>query len=1340
MQPPKQCSFFVSVEAGDLSDGDAVIAVAAHIPPGNRNFLNTLRQKHRTKVRISLVSLLIPVVASGLDNFKTKMDAGRTPQGPANPLEKANFCSAFFFTWAFGIFRSGMKKDLESEDLFVPLKEHKSATLGDKFERLWTKERARKNPSLIRVVVKFFVGRFMFYGIFEAVMELVFRAPPQGPQLRTATKKAETFENEAVSNRNRIQRKLTLSVFNSIFRVAQPLFLGQLLRYFESSSEVTKNSAYLYAGGVIVCSASFTFVRQQFILGVGHLGMKIRVGVCSLIYRKSLRLSQSSLGHTTVGQIVNLLSNDVGRFNWCLLHLHYLWIGPVQTVLVAYFMWVTVGLPAVFGVAAMLLFIPLQGFLGNKTAALRLKAALKTDERIRLMNEVVSSVRVIKMYAWEIPFSKLVSEARRKEMKELRATSYVRAIIFSFEMLTTRLTLLITILAYVFMGNYVTAEKKFLQYEEIRKSSSVPNVAGAAVPQPHARYNIDETSFEEGVVSDENVKGDVTISHLTARWSTDTTENTLTDVNLRAGPGELLAIIGPVGAGKETVGHHWTSRCRKGESLTVSILVSLPPGRLLAIIGPVGAGKVESLTVSILVSLAPGRLLATIGPVGAGKSSIVQAILGELPATSGSVTVKGKLSYASQEPWLFAGTVRSNITFGEPYLEDRYKEVILVCALERDLELLPHGDMTVVGDRGVSLSGGQRARINLARTVYRCADVYILDDPLSAVDTHVGKHLFEKCISGFLRDKSCILITHQLQYLEHVHHIIIINEGRIEAEGAFSKLQESGVDFAQLLGHNEVDPETSEFEDGHITENNTSAEILDQTTLGSSVAVALDDGTALLGTKHGYGTFTPTPDKARELRTRGKVDSQVYLSYLRNGGNCFMVFLMFLTNAMTQSLASSGDYWLSYWTEIESARNKTSPEPATPFSPADGLLTRDTCSEIYAGLTLATLAVILTRSFVFFSVCMRASTNLHNAMFSGVIRSVISFFTVNPSGQILNRFSKDMGQIDEQLPLILLDCLQIGFNLVGVIVLVVIVNYWILLPALVMFVTFYLLRRIYVSTSRNLQRLEGITRSPVFSHLNASLQGLTTIRAFEAQEILKQEFDTHQDLHSSAFYLSMVSGRAFGMWMDIVCLLFLACVTLSFLVLETDVYDGDVGLAITQSIGLVGILQWGICQSVEIESQMTSVERVLEFSRLPSEPPLQSEPGKSPPEDWPSQGSIIFNKVYLRYNATETDVLKDLNFNILPSEKVGIVGRTGAGKSSLISALFRTVDIKGNILIDGVNICDIGLHDLRSHISIIPQEPVLFSGTIKQNLDPFDEFAEDVLRKTLDEVGFVFYH
>nr|CAD7399248.1 unnamed protein product [Timema cristinae] len=985
---------------------------------GKKTLMDTVTNEwvlKETKVRISLVSLLIPVVTSGLDNFKTKMDAGRTPQGPANPLEKANFCSAFFFTWAFGIFRSGMKKDLESEDLFVPLKEHKSATLGDKFERLWTKERARKNPSLIRVVVKFFVGRFMFYGIFEAVMELVFRtstlfdeavlvkiskhpvgaAPgkcdgywgptrssvceergsstrtkwlvvsthvvgvtgqgtssrsptPDGnkegrdflrtklpkaglvldffgcPSTQNATHGLRSMSGEkvpfpiAVSSRNRIQRKLTLSVFNSIFRVAQPLFLGQLLRYFESSSEVTKNSAYLYAGGVIVCSASFTFVRQQFILGVSHLGMKIRVGVCSLIYRKekptpsspdrdsnldlpvlnttsalanyateyrkSLRLSQSSLGHTTVGQIVNLLSNDVGRFNWCLLHLHYLWIGPVQTVLVAYFMWVTVGLPAVFGVAAMLLFIPLQGFLGNKTAALRLKAALRTDERIRLMNEVVSSVRVIKMYAWEIPFSKLVSEARRKEMKELRATSYVRAIIFSFEMLTTRLTLLITILAYVFMGNYVTAEKKFLQYEEIRKSSSVPDVAGAAVPQPHARYNIDETSFEEGVVSDENVKGDVTISHLTARWSTDTPENTLTDVNLRAGPGELLAIIGPVGAGKETVGHHWTSRCRKGESLTVSILVSL----------------------------APGRLLAIIGPVGAGKSSIVQAILGELPATSGSVTVKGKLSYASQEPWLFAGTVRSNITFGEPYLEDRYKEVILICALERDLELLPHGDMTVVGDRGVSLSGGQRARINLARTVYRCADVYILDDPLSAVDTHVGKHLFEKCISGFLRDKSCILITHQLQYLEHVHHIIIINEGRIEAEGAFSKLQESGVDFAQLLGHNEVDPETSESEDGHITENNTSAEILDQTTLGSSVAVALDDGTALLGTKHGYGTFTPTPDKARELRTRGKVDSQVYLSYLRNGGNCFMVFLMFLTNTMTQSLASSSDYWLSY--------------------------------------------------------------------------------------------------------------------------------------------------------------------------------------------------------------------------------------------------------------------------------------------------------------------------------------------------------------------------------------------------------------------------------------------
>nr|CAD7413963.1 unnamed protein product [Timema poppensis] len=327
-----------------------------------------------------------------------------------------------------------------------------------------------------------------------------------------------------------------------------------------------------------------------------------------------------------------------------------------------------------------------------------------------------------------------------------------------------------------------------------------------------------------------------------------------------------------------------------------------------------------------------------------------------------------------------------------------------------------------------------------------------------------------------------------------------------------------------------------------------------------------------------------------------------------------------------------------------------------------------------------------------------------------------------------------MGAVDEKLPLILIECLEIGFALVGILTLVAFVNYWILLPTGIILVLFYVLRSVYVATSRSVKRLEGITRSPVFSHLNASLQGLATIRAFEAQKILEKEFDGHQDLHSTAFYLSIASNRAFGMWLDVVCLFFVTCVTLSFLVLGGENFGGDVGLAISQSIGLTGMFQWGMRQSAELENQMTSVERVREYSKLDSEPVLDSEPGNKPSKDWPTRGKIVFSNISLRYSKSDPPVLKNLNFTINPCEKIGIVGRTGAGKSSLISALFRLANTEGSIIIDNIDTAIIGLHDLRAKISIIPQEPVLFSGTLRNNLDPFEEYPDSVLWNSLEEV------
>ncbi|KAH9634095.1 hypothetical protein HF086_001297 [Spodoptera exigua] len=605
------------------------------------------------------------------------------------------------------------------------------------------------------------------------------------------------------------------------------------------------------------------------------------------------------------------------------------------------------------------------------------------------------------------------------------------------------------------------------------------------------------------------------------------------------------------------------------------------------------------------------------------------------------------------------GSVRQNILFGQPMDRPRYNTVVRRCALDRDFALFPHGDKTIVGERGVSLSG-----------VYKRADIYLLDDPLSAVDAHVGRHLFESCLIGYLRNTTRILI-------------IILKNGTIAAAGNFDTLSASGLDFATLLARDQEeekptpDPNASEADSETLLQGSFRKRQMSIHSVSS-----VDNLTA-----------TAPPAGEAETRAAGAVGARVYAAYLRAAGHAALVLLMLLVATLAQLLGSASDWWTSYCVIFKLCHVEENILFFLRLATADGMV-------------IALVVVSLLRSFMFFSMAMRASTRLHNNMFSAITRAPMRFFHVNPSGRILNRFSKDMGAVDEVLPSALLDVLQIGLSLIGIVVVVAIVNYWLLVPTVAIGFVFYGLRIFYLSSSRSIKRLEGVTRSPVFSHLNASLQGITTIRAFGAQEALIREFDNHQDLHSSAWYLFIASSRAFGFWLDLVCVIYIAMVTLSFLVFGQSESGGNVGLAITQAMGLTGMFQWGMRQSTELENQMTSVERIQEYSNIESEPPLQSEPEKKPPPSWPEAGRIEFKHVFLYYVPSEPAVLNDLSFVVQPKEKVGIVGRTGAGKSSLINALFRLATIEGEIIIDGRETSQLGLHELRSQLSIIPQEPV----------------------------------
>ncbi|KAJ1519078.1 hypothetical protein ONE63_011320 [Megalurothrips usitatus] len=761
-------------------------------------------------------------------------------------------------------------------------------------------------------------------------------------------------------------------------------------------------------------------------------------------------------------------------------------------------------------------------------------------------------------------------------------------------------------------------------------------------------------------------------------------------------------------------------------------------------------GKSEETLKNITVRVRRGQLLAVIGPVGAGKSSLLQSVLGELATTAGHLDVRGKVSYACQEPWLFSGSVRQNITFGAPLNRKRYDEVVKACALLPDFAQLPFGDLTIIGERGSSLSGGQRARVNLARAVYREADIYLLDDPLSAVDTHVGKHLFEECMVKFLAGKTRVLVTHQVQYLSEVSHIAILENGEVKAQGTFKELVNSDTDLAKILHLEEEDEEGDENGEFEIVDNKflrmrrrLSRQRLKNIPFQSSASLASRASrrsrTSSIQSMEGEQEVKGK-DESRvghiEVTSRGKVKGSMLLAYLLSGANALGVAVTAAMFLAAQAAGSGVDYFVGFWTNQEELRALGAVNGSQVSDGRLPLTTTNNFVYIYSAIIGFLLLVTLVRTVAYFWICSRCSQALHDLMFNNVIRATMLFFNTNPSGRILNRFSKDLGSIDEALPKTLLDAAQCVLYYLGYIFVAVSVKWILIVPVVILFVVFYLTRIIYLSSAKNIKRLEGMTRSPIFTYLNATIQGLSTIRAFSAQNLVKAEFDNHQNLNTGAYHMLIFTVVSFGSILDLLSAGFITVVIFSFVVLEkfAAASGGDVGLAITQCLAMTAVVQVAIRQSAEVASQLLGVERVLEYANLPLEDDTHKSKGVVPNRDWPSQGCLVLKDVWLRYSPVGPPVLKGLNFSIKSTEKVGIVGRTGAGKSSLISALFRMAYMEGVVELDGVDTASMQLELLRSKISIIPQDPVLFSGTLRKNLDPFEEYRDDQLWAALEDV------
>ncbi|XP_061143861.1 ATP-binding cassette sub-family C member 4-like isoform X2 [Syngnathus typhle] len=1136
-----------------------------------------------------------------------------------NPFSKANLFSKLFFCWLNPLFKTGYKRRLEQDDMYKVLPEDASDRLGEELQWYWDQEgklatKAQRQPELTRVIVKCYWKSNARIGVYLVIQEVI--------------------------------------------KVIQPVLLGKLIEYFESpdtTGPTAIHKAYGYAAGICLSTVSLAILHHLYFYHVQRAGMKIRVAMCHMIYRKALSLNNLALTKTTTGQIVNLLSNDVNKFDEVTLYLHFLWIAPLEAALVIILLMYWIGPSCLAGMAVFFVLIPVQAMFGRLFSGLRADTAILSDDRIRTMNEVIAGIRVIKMYGWEEAFAALVDEVRRMEISKIMKSSYLRGLNIASFFMASKLIIFLTVCVYVLTGNRLSSSIAFMAvslYGAVRLTITlyfpfaIEKVSEALISIQRIQnfLHLDEVAPQHlGLPAEEKKDCMMKIQDLVCYWD-------------------------------------------KQEAPTLQ---------------------------NVSFTIRPDQLLAVIGPVGSGKSSLLSAILGEMSEQSGAVKIRGDVTYTSQQPWILPGTVRSNILFGKELNRFKYDRVLRACALKRDMELLPGGDLASVGDRGANLSGGQKARVSLARAVYRNADIYLLDDPLSAVDAEVGKHIFEECICGLLRDKPRVLVTHQLQYLKAAHEIVVLKEGQMVAKGSYRELQNSGLDFTSLLKE-----EDSQEERPSTTLTLSDKSMSSMSSLSASCYSLMDE------------TCTPAAAQPaeEERRTQGAIGLQIYVKYFRAGANFLVLFLLMLLNVLAHVAFVVQDWWLAHWASEQQHVNVTQFHNGSVPVPLD----LDLYLSVYAGLTGAAVVFGFVRNLVFFNVLVNSAQTLHNRMFGSILRTPVHFFQNNPIGRILNRFSKDMGFLDSMLPWTFVDFTQVFLQVLGVVIVSAIVMPWILFQFVPLFVVFLCLRRYYLQTSRDIKRLEATTRSPVFSHLSTSLQGLSTIRAFKVQWRFQEMFDDCQDLHSEAFFLFLTTSRWLAVRLDGICSIFISVTTFGCLHFSDDMDPGKVGLALSYAVTLIGMFQWGVRQSAEIENMMTSVERVVEYAELKSEAPWETD--TKPPPDWPKRGSITFDSVNFSYSASEPLVLKDLTVVFKSKEKVGIVGRTGAGKSSLISALFRLAEPEGKITIDGFRTSDIGLHTLRQKISIIPQDPVLFTGTMRKNLDPLSQHTDEDLWNALREV------
>ncbi|KAG7884553.1 hypothetical protein KL938_001680 [Ogataea parapolymorpha] len=1094
---------------------------------------------------------------------------------------------------------------------------------------------------------------------------------------------------------------------DSITSFIQPQLLKQLIRFFGRTDDPPIIIGFSLAIAMFLLSLFEALMYNQYFIKTVEASLGTKAGLMNLVYSKSIKLSPESRLQRSTGDIVNLMSVDVTRLQELTSYVQTLFSAPTRLVLCLLSLHSLLGNATWAGIGTMAIMMPINAYLVRSLRKFHREQMTLKDHRTSLVAELLQNVKSIKLYAWEKPMLERLSEARNeKELRNLNKIGILSAVV-NF--------------AWTCVPFFVSCST-FAIFAYTSKTPLTPEIVFPAL----SLFDLlSDPIFAIPALMTAMIESGVSLKRLTDFLLADEIDNEL----FTRLPKQTN--IGAVSVEIDNCNFLWSKIPQKYQDNYDE---------------EQNIDETKIALKNVKFTAKKGHLTCIVGRVGAGKSTFLQCILGELSSLpvdlqkKQKIEVHGSVAYCSQVPWILNASVKENILFGHKFEPDFYEKTIQACQLKPDLEILPDGDETLVGEKGISLSGGQKARLALARAVYMRADVYLLDDVLSAVDVHVGQKLIRDVLGpdGILSTKAKILATNNIKVLSRAEKIYLISNSEISESGSFDEVMAAKGQLFALVS--DFGQNTEEEDSTYIRSSSAStvAEIERDIEEGGfeyagvepadlvKVASRKSVGAASvlsLGRKQSLAKIERRTAQKEEKKEKGHVSLSVYSSYAR-ACSYTGIFSVCGLIVITVGLSVCGNYWLKHWGE---QNDKTGSNDHVGMYVG-----------VYALFGIGSGLFTLFRAMIMWSWCsIRASKKLHNDMATAVLASPMSFFETTPLGRVINRFSQDMSKIDSALPRVFAAVFN---SVVKTIFTLVIIGstmppFLLIIAALSVVYLYY--QKFYIIVSRDLKRIVSITKSPIFAHIQESLSGAETIRAYDQESKFVYKHCSNIDLNQVSAYCMKSVNRWLSTRLQFIgSVVIFSTSTLALLSLRTShpLSAGLVGLVMSYALRVTSSLNFIVKRSVEIESDIVCCERVFEYCKLEPEEKLKNP--ASPPPNWPSKGTIEYKNYSTRYRDNLDPVLKNINLSIRAGEKIGIVGRTGSGKSSLMLSLFRIIEpIEGHIEVDGVNTSTLSLHDVRSNLAIIPQDAQCINGTVRYNLDPLAQYADAQLWRCLELAG-----